>query len=129
MAFIDKLSKAFKNTEEVKEDVQSDSLNSPFKQSDFPDILGTKRKILYMLGGAEGIVHLNNVSFLERVTENLFGERVDELNIYFYPLNGADYVFFDNKIRARDYDGVIEECKEKTAKFFEIVQDKLFEEM
>lgn len=77
-----------------------------------------KNAIAELISSEQGTVRLNSIAVLERRTKNALNEDVDVLTIRFDTLNGL-YVKTRTTvdIKAREYDGVIEECCTATQTF------------
>lgn len=61
---------------------------------------------------------LNNVSYLDRWTKSITGDKVDKLVLEFDIINNCYFSIFDNEIKSRDYEGIIAECQKITEAFF-----------
>ena len=84
-----------------------------------------KKEVMNLVNSNEGKFRLNNVSYLKRWTLDGLGNKVDRLELEFDTINNVCFSLYDREIKARDYDGIIEECKALTERFFKEVSDTL----
>lgn len=77
-----------------------------------------KKEIMELVNKNEGIVRLNEVSYLRRWTKDAMGNKVDMLRLEFDSINGVRYSLYKDDITARDYNGIIKECEIITNAFF-----------
>ena len=76
-----------------------------------------KKEILNLVKSEEGILRLNNISFLRRWTKDALNNPVDKLVIEFDSINHVRYSLYERDIESRDFEGIIKECEEKTHLF------------
>ncbi len=77
------------------------------------------KKDIMKIVETEGTFRLNKISKLRRWQKDIiYDEKVDEFEIDFDSINGI-YIGYSKKIVSRDYEGIIEECKEATKEYFE----------
>lgn len=84
-----------------------------------------KKEIMDLIKSGDGSFRINNVSYLRRWTVDGLGHEVDRLVLEFDSINHVRFSITDHEIKSRDYDGIIEECKKLTEKFFEEVAHTL----
>lgn len=83
-----------------------------------------KKKIMELVKANEGTYRLNNICFLTRYTKSAIGENVDVLNLCFDNINGVNFGAWV-VIKARDYDGIIEECNKAIEDYLNAVALRL----
>ncbi|MBR4606342.1 MAG: hypothetical protein IKO41_08990 [Lachnospiraceae bacterium] len=91
--------------------------------------MSLKTEIMDLLNGKEGMVRINNVSFLKRWTEDALGNPCDVLKLDFDTINDVNFGIYDTYVKSRDYDGIIEECAALTERFFAEVTERLCKDM
>lgn len=85
-----------------------------------------KKEIMNLISSKEGMFRLNNVSYLKKWTFNDgLGHEEDILELEFDTINNVCFSIYDRRIKSRDYDGIIEECKILTESFFKEVASTL----
>lgn len=84
-----------------------------------------KKEMMELLNSENGTFRINNVSYLKRWQKDALGNKVDRLTLEFDNINNVCFSLYDREIKSRDYDGIIEESKEITNRFFKEVSDTL----
>jgi hypothetical protein len=78
-----------------------------------------KKQIMNLVNSQEGSFRLNKFSSLKRWTKDALNSDIDRLQIRFDSLNDICIKACPVvDITARDYDGIIEECRTATEEFF-----------
>lgn len=87
-----------------------------------------KREIMNLIQSESGSFRLNNISYLRRWTRDGLDSEVDKLTIEFDRINHVR--FMDSfEVKARDYQGIINECKKYTQEFLNDMSDRLTSDM